>query len=192
MARPSTQEVNMTNNHTLDVLTQRLEHLERDVRLWRIAGCIGLAILAFLTLSAAAQQQVANEIVAKRFVAVGPSGKRQAELSVDHSGQPGLAIFDTAGQVRARLMLAGGSTAVTESPSLLLFDKSSKLRAVMALNPEGMPRLALRDENGTVRAVLGHTSIQSEGSGGLLRDEARPASSLILLDKGGAIIWNAP
>lgn len=49
--------------------------------------------------------------------------------------------------------------------------------------------LYLMDENGTTRAVLGHTKIERPPTGVI---ERLPASSLVLFDKEAKVVWKAP
>ena len=71
---------------------------------------------------------------------------------------------------------------------LSLSDQNGKDRAVLSAGTSG-PSLALRDENQKARAVLGHTELEATVTGAV---EQRPASSLVLFDKDGKVIWKAP
>ena len=51
------------------------------------------------------------------------------------------------------------------------------------------PSLKLRDENGIIRAALGSTELQVISTG---ETTHRPPSSLVLFDKEGKVIWEAP
>lgn len=61
--------------------------------------------------------------------------------------------------------------------------------AELRLLRDGRVGLSLTDEKGTTRAVLGHTSLERKRTGAV---EQLPASSLVLFDKDGQVIWNAP
>jgi L-asparaginase II len=47
----------------------------------------------------------------------------------------------------------------------------------------------LRDEKERIRAVLGHTNLEITRTGSV---EQRSASSLVLFDKDGKVMWTAP
>ena len=75
-------------------------------------------------------------------------------------------------------------------------DKNDKRRAALELDEDGSPKLALYDKNGTTRAELGSTSLTitrpGVAGGKVETEEKRPESSLVLFDKKGKVIWNAP
>lgn len=76
-------------------------------------------------------------------------------------------------------------------PTLNLKDKNGngKARASLMLGIDGSPVVLLGDENGKPRAVLGHVDLVGTSEG---RVEKRPASSLVLFDKDGKVLWKAP
>jgi hypothetical protein len=53
---------------------------------------------------------------------------------------------------------------------------------------DGLPTLSLSD-NGGAKTILGHTALKTTRTGVV---EQRPASSLVLLNKEGKVIWSAP
>jgi hypothetical protein len=57
------------------------------------------------------------------------------------------------------------------------------------LTQDGQAAMWLNDERGMSRAVLGGASLENKATG---VKEQRPASSLILFDKDGKVIWKAP
>ena len=75
------------------------------------------------------------------------------------------------------------------SPSLDLRDAAGKTRADLSLYPDGTPALDLSDAAGKVRAVLGITSTEVVRTG---EERRRSESSLVLFDKDGKVIWQAP
>jgi hypothetical protein len=108
--------------------------------------------------------------------------KKRAGLTVVGDGTPSLALSDQNEKVRAGLgVLADGA------PGLFLSDQNEKVRAGLMVDTSG-PSLVLRDENRN-RAVLGHAALEATATGTV---EQRPASSLVLFDKDGKVIWKAP
>lgn len=70
-----------------------------------------------------------------------------------------------------------------------LLDENGKVRAILRLATDGTPSLVLTDDNGIDRAVLGHTTLKTT-----LTDEIqkRSASSLVLFDRDGNVLWRVP
>ncbi len=110
------------------------------------------------------------------------NGKDRAGLVLGADGTPALALLDQNGKRRAVL-----STLVDGRPGLLLADQNEKGRLLLGVDTSG-PSLVLRDENQN-RAMLGHAALEGKTAGTV---EQRPASSLVLFDKDGTVIWKAP
>jgi hypothetical protein len=53
----------------------------------------------------------------------------------------------------------------------------------------GAPKLTLTDKQGNTRAVLGHSQLEATKTGAVVQ---RPASSLVLFDKDGKVLFKAP
>ena len=68
-------------------------------------------------------------------------------------------------------------------------DANGKLRANLVILPDGSPSLRLQDSDEMVRAVFGATSVELPETGTV---ESRPPSSLILFDRQGKSIFEAP
>ncbi|MFX0198640.1 MAG: hypothetical protein ACFFCW_21165 [Candidatus Hodarchaeota archaeon] len=77
----------------------------------------------------------------------------------------------------------------TGEPYLEMRDKDGKLRAIFGLKVGGFPHFTLYDETGRSRAILGCTELEAVRTGTV---EKRPASSLVLFDKEGKVIWKVP
>jgi hypothetical protein len=127
---------------------QRLARLERAVRVWRIVGYGGLAVLGLSILIGASTRKdlkAAEEVLAKHFILVGRGPTPLGSLTVGKDGGPSLLLFDQQGKVRAGLtILADGR------PSLGLLDAQGQSRVVLALEPDGAAVLRLLDERGQV------------------------------------------
>jgi len=105
-------------------------------------------------------------------------GKQRAALGVLPNNASGLSLFDKGGGPRAAL-----SVVPDGAPRLELFDAGGGRRANLGLSAEGLPALQLEDK-GQPRAVLG---AGSEG-----KRKASTPSSLLLFDKDGSVIFQAP
>ena len=112
------------------------------------------------------------------------AGKRAASLSMRSDGTPGLALSDAAGKPRANLYLLPDG-----SPDLALYDAAGKTRAIMSLTKDNAPYLGLGDKNGILRAILGAARLTAAKTEEVT---IRPESSLVLFDKDGKVIWEAP
>src|SRR5213594_3015532 len=108
----------------------------------------------------------------------GDDGKDHATLSLAPDGTTGLIFHDQDGKQRAALGVLPNNAS-----GLSLFDKGGGRRANLALSAEGLPALELEDK-GQPRAVLG---AGSEG-----KRKASSPSSLLLFDKDGSVIFQAP
>jgi hypothetical protein len=133
---------------TDDVLRQRLAHLERTMRRWRIVGYGLLTVLGVTILVGASVRtdpKTAEEVLARHFILVGRSPSPRASLTLGKDGGPGLLLFDQQGKVRAGLtVLADGR------PSLGLLDAQGQSRVVLTLEPNGTPMVRLLDEHGQI------------------------------------------
>jgi hypothetical protein len=129
------------------------------------------------TLAKALGQKVVR---AQRFEVVAKDGKVRAVLDVDKDGRsPRLRLCDKDGNVRARLGLGKDG-----APGLLLWGKGGEARAMLDLLG-----LRLADEDGKERASLGAREFERTRTGAT---ERTPESSLVLFDKEGKVLWQAP
>lgn len=100
------------------------------------------------------------------------------------SGGPSLSLRDSEGKEQAGLY-----TFSRGQPSLFMQDGAGKWRAALGLDGGGRPSLTLSDAAGNPRAVLGVTSTVTIKTG---QTTTRPESSLVLFDKDGKVMWQAP
>lgn len=108
-------------------------------------------------------------------------GKQRLTLGVLGNDVSGVSVFDKGEKQRAGLsVLADGS------PHLELFDAIGTRRAGLALSQEGLPGLQLEDR-GQLRAVLGAAPADGRQPG-----RKSSASSLLLFDKDGSLVFQAP
>ena len=99
-------------------------------------------------------------------------------------GSPYLALHDENARLRAALRVFPDGQS-----GLAFVGKNGKPRIGLMLSSDDLPALVLTDENGEDRAVLGHTALEATRTGTV---EQRPASSLVLFDKDGKMLWSAP
>ena len=111
------------------------------------------------------------------------AGEIRMSLSVSSDSGPVFRLFDAAGKMGAGLGMTPDGI-----PGLVLYDTAEHGRAGMVMTSDG-PTLELRDAGRNLRAVLGTTSVKSEKPG---EATSRPESSLMLFDKDGKVMWQAP
>lgn len=181
----------------LNRLIQRLDHLERKVRWWKILGSGAAALLALGFLVGATSPDiareravvstgdlVANEIAARRFIVVDTYGRNRLTVGELIDGSLGLYVWGEKGN--PRLWLATWDDGVSR---LSLHDQGGRARALLTVQADGSPSLSLRDESTKSRAVLGQATLRTARTGTM---ERRPAASLVLFDRDANVIWKAP
>jgi hypothetical protein len=199
-----------THEQQMQLLTQRIAHLERSQRYWRMLGALALLTLAGLGLLGAAERkdiEAAQEIRARAFVLVDQQGGVLARLGPLPQGGPGLGVYDQGGKNRLLLMAEPhGPTGLrlfgrdgqgsimlgvgaNGAPSLRLLDQNWRVRASLAAWPDGSPYLELVDKDGQARTILGYTELMVMPAGTI---ERRPASSLVFLSDQGDVLLRLP
>ena len=173
-------EVNTT------ALLERVNRLERQNKLIKLAGIVVALVMAFVLL-VGAKEKVPKEIVAKGFRVVDTKGKTRAALAVTPKG-PALFLSDENEKLRASL------TVTQEGPILALYDENGKSRVFLAVTQES-PGLALYDKKGKMRAELDVLSrgpalrfYHKKGKGGVSLVVASEGAGLGLFDKRGKIV----
>ena len=104
-----------------------------------------------------------TEVRAKHFVLVDSKGKDRASLVADDAGSVFLVMFDAAGKTRANLSVGN------DGPSLVFYDALSHARTII----------------GSTTLVGSHVN-----ENGIA--EIAPASSIVLFDKAGKLLWRQP
>jgi hypothetical protein len=160
---------------TLEVLTRRVDHLERESRWWKrlasgVAALLGIVVL----LGAAASKKIKSpaELRAQRIVLVDKAEQGRAELTVTSENQPGLVLADDAGKPRLTLALSKYG-----EPTLSFVDAGGTRRLTLSLDLYGT-MLRFTDDAGNPRVAL------------VVPSEGEPA--LELLSKDDKLLWRAP
>jgi|SoiMethySBSTD1v2_1073268.scaffolds.fasta_scaffold1363242_2 hypothetical protein len=170
----------------LELLSRRLAQTERRVR-WMTRGAIlaGIAIMAVagiaqvqdkvlpgdvlpngtirLPQAKSAKPSVEAEVRANHFVLVDEKGKDRASLVADNAGSVFLVMFDAAGKTRANLSVSN------DGPSLVLYDATGRQRTII----------------GSTTLVGSHVNDNGVAEKG-------PASSIVLFDRAGKLLWRQP
>jgi hypothetical protein len=149
-------------------------------------------------------------IMAREINLLGLDRKPRIKLAVDQNGEPGLHFYNDKGRYRAGFSVGQGTPSLTmrdksglrlqiglmrltstgdEWPTILLMDNKGVERAILTLDIEGRPHLALKNAKGNNRVVLGFADLKHTQTGVI---EKRPLSSLVLFNEKGNVIWQAP
>lgn len=149
-------------------------------------------------------------IMAREINLLGLDRKPRIKLAVDQNGEPGLHFYNEKGCYRAGFSVGQGTPALTmrdksglrlqiglmrlistgdEWPTILLMDNKGVERAILTLDIEGRPHLALKNAKGNNLVVLGFADLKHTQTGVI---EKRPLSSLVLFNEKGNVIWQAP
>ncbi len=110
-------------------------------------------------------------------------GISRVGIDVPEADAPRLVLQDEAGMARASL-----ATDKTGAATLRLLDPTGRPRAGLT-SPGLGPTLTLYDPDGAPRALLGPVELRDPRRATVVR---RPASSVILFDQDGKVLWQAP
>jgi hypothetical protein len=106
---------------------------------------------------------VEAEVRSNHFVLVDERGKERASLVADRAGSVFLVMFDAAGRTRANLSVSN------DGPSLVFYDATGRQRTII----------------GSTTLVGSH--VYENGIA-----EKAPASSIVLFDRAGKLLWRQP
>jgi hypothetical protein len=161
----------------LELLSERLAQVETRLR-WvtRAALVLVLGILASVVMAQGQQElrilqadkppqppSVEAEVRAQHFTLVDSKGRERASLVADNAGSVFLVMFDTVRKTRANLSVSN------EGPSLVFYDAAGQQRTII----------------GSTTLVGSHVN-----ENGIA--EKAPASSIVLFDKAGKLLWREP
>lgn len=103
------------------------------------------------------------EVRSHHFVLVDEKGKERASLVADRAGSVFLVMFDANGKTRANLSVGN------DGPSLVFYDA-----------------------NGRQRTIIGSTTLVGSHVNDNGIAERAPASSIVLFDRAGKLLWRQP
>jgi hypothetical protein len=171
----------------LEMLSLRLYRMEVRYRRLQRAVLLGGALLTAGLLMAQAPGTQRQPIF--QGLPTLPTVATQAPRSVieDVIRARQFVLVDTDGNERASLVSDGAG-----SVFLVMFDKDERPRADMSVTPYG-PSINFYDPSGKSRAVIGSTTLVSShvaNESGVV--ERSPASSIVLFDAIGKLLWRTP
>lgn len=179
---------------SLDRLKQQIDRLEQGNWRWKCLTLIFLIIIGSVVLMGQVLRKT-TVVEAEKFVLRDSSGNMRAEFTTSGGVGPALFLYHKGEhpdnpphaidlQVFDHQPLAG--PAMTR---IGLRDSKGQMLAKLEVSSGGQVALTLRDERFKERVVLGYVALQRTRTGST---ELRPPSSLVLLDKDGKVIWEAP
>ncbi|MFQ5804439.1 MAG: hypothetical protein ACE5JQ_16235 [Candidatus Methylomirabilales bacterium] len=172
---------------TTEIVSHRLDRLERENRWWKRIGVVALAALvAVVLMGQATLRKVPRVVEAEKFVLRDAGGSVRATFSLWENRTAALSFFNYATKKTVSAILGTRENGV---PFLYFYDKAGKNRLDLSVSPNGSPSLSLLDKEAEIRAALGSTSVEMTRTGAVVK---RPESSLVLFDKDGKVIWQAP
>lgn len=152
-----------------------------------VAACLVVTVAAVAY--AAGKVSAPKVLRAQKFELVDAEGVVRASLSMDYVG-PSLQLVDASGQRCVELFVIDDPTGQHTSTMGLTFWGWGK-RAPMGLRSsrENGTSVWLRDGEGNLRASLGTTDLETTRTGAT---QKTAESSLVLFDKEGKVMWQAP
>lgn len=152
----------------MNSIEKRLNRLERETKLWRVAG---MALAAGLLIMATTCGTTSIET--EEFTLTDADGNVKASILVDEDdGMPGVFLYDEDVEVRAMMTMREGG-----DPGVILFDSRGDLRLALDLTDD-LPGLHLYDSRGNIRGMF---TVFDDGDAGLA-----------FFDSDGEVIWAAP
>lgn len=128
-------------NQHRNILTHRIECLERESRRWRLAALVVGGVLGIAGLTGATKMApTTDELRARRIVIVDPNDQERVQISVKDDGSAVLAVNDQEGDARVSLRVLRDGR-----PEVALSDKGDKPRIKLYLSE--LPQL-LRGQGG--------------------------------------------
>jgi hypothetical protein len=143
-------------------------------------------------------------IRSESFTLVDKNGEYRGELRVQKDGNPSFVLADKNGKFRFLFLITDDKVNLnlkdvdektwfslfnSNGPTMNLFDKDGHVRTSLSLDINGEPGLELKDKHDLTRAVFGGVKLESPKTGSAVK---RAASSLVLFDVDGKVLWSVP
>ena len=171
----------------LELLSNRLRRIENQTRwLKRALITVGVFAVAGAVMAQQAPQDL-NRLDPLRTIRRPDQRVEanrvpvEAEVRAQH-----FVLVDTNGKERASLVADSAG-----SVFLVLFDARQKTRVQLSVGNEG-PSLTFHDPGGQARTILGSTSTVASHVNDSGVAERSPASSIVLFDRTGKLLWRTP
>ncbi len=177
------------------VRAQRFELVDGDGRVWASLGFDSYNGRRLNGTSLSLRDNDGRERVSLQGGAYAPrlslrdkDGKERVGLSLSDDGITyGLGLDDKDGNARAFMTISGDGTATVAVGGKLLEGGFSS--AQLTARADGRTSVEIHDTDAKLRAALGRTDLESTKSGMTTRTAE---SSLVLFDREGRVLWQAP
>jgi hypothetical protein len=147
MGRDNPAEEGVMMEHTLETVTRRLERLEGENR--RLKGLTLMLLLAFAAVGLMGQtapHRPLRALEAEEFLLRDSRGQIRASLgTTQNPSATVLEMYNENGKPRTRLIVAGDGAS-----SLEVMDSSDRIRVLLGVRDNGLPRLWLGNETGKI------------------------------------------
>ncbi len=167
------------NEPQIDVLTQRLDRLERQNRWWKILGVSAMAILGlavFVGATGSKEKIQAQTVEARNFVLRDADGQAVGTLGLEKEhGWPVLALTNANGETGVVL----SATDAEHGSFLRLSDEEGRDRVVLSV-PNSIGLILLKDEENKPQAVLGERLLSLYDENGTQRMKIETAGNPVL------------
>ena len=164
----------------LELLSTRLAKMERRFR-WMTRAVIVFVLVIAAGVLMAQVRGVGQELRTLSETPPPPRPPIEAEVRSQH-----FVLMDTKGKERASLVADGAGSAF-----LVMFDAAGKTRANLSVSNDG-PSLVFYDASGQQRTIVGSTTIVGSHVNESGVAEKAPASSIVLFDRAGKLVWRQP
>ena|SRR5437867_10102845 len=173
----------MTDFESLSKRLAEIEKKYRRIKLFLVLGCLAAAAAGIM-----GQVPRNLDLPNRNNILESPESRasRPRAVTEDQVRAQQFVLVDRTGQDRASLVADSAG-----SVFLVLFDANGKTRADLSVGNYG-PSLTFYDPSGQARMVLGSTMMVGSHVTENGRVETTPASSLVLLDRTGRLLWRAP
>jgi hypothetical protein len=171
----------------LELLSRRLATMERRFR-WmiRAAIAVGIGITAAALMAQVRINSVPGEVLPSGQIRM-PSENKPTRTPVEEEVRARhFVLVDDKGRERASLVADSAG-----SVFLVMFDGTGKTRTSLSVSNDG-PGLILYDASGQQRTIIGSTTLVGSHVNENGVAERGPASSIVLFDKSGKLLWRQP
>ena len=173
----------------LELLSIRLARMESRFR-WMIRAAIAVGVIITAAVLTAqdlpergrpGQIRPNGSIIMPKTESTLPKPVTEAEVRSHH-----FVLVDEKGKERASLVADGAG-----SVFLVMFDTNGRTRANLSVGNDG-PSLVFYDANGRQRTIIGSTTLVGSHVNDNGIAERAPASSIVLFDRAGKLLWRQP
>ena len=170
----------------VELLSNRLAKMEsRFCWIRRVAILVGIVITGGALMGQVRGLPLPGEVLPSGQLRVEADRIRPATVEPEVRSQH-FVLVDEKGKERASLVADGAG-----SVFLVMFDAAGKTRANLSVSNDG-PALVFYDPSGQARTILGSTTLVGSHVNDNGIAEKAPASSIVMFDRGGKLLFRTP